>query len=72
MNSAFRRMLGNEAHVDLALAAFLRFQNLVRPMLVTESDAMVSLLASVSSTIEASSASQTIQRAFEAAKGSKP
>jgi hypothetical protein len=70
MSATLRKLVRDEPHPDLALAAYLRFQNYVKPMIVSEHDARAALLGA--STLPSSSASITITRAFAAAKGARP
>jgi hypothetical protein len=64
------KLIQNEPHPELALTAYLRFQNYVKPMIIAEDDARAALLAA--SALPSSSASLTITRAFAAAKGARP
>jgi hypothetical protein len=70
MSSTLRK-LANDPLPDLASRSFLQFKNYVVPGVMTAADLERKLLASVSSTITSSDASETIRRAFEAAKGSR-
>jgi hypothetical protein len=71
MSFALRR-LATDPFPDLAHTAYLCHRNMVASHIMTEDQAKAMLLASTGSTIASSDASETIRRAFEAAKGSRP
>jgi hypothetical protein len=64
--SALRR-LAHQPYAGLAVKAFTKYRGLVSTGIITEDEAMASLLASAS-TIASSDASETIRRAFEVAR----
>jgi hypothetical protein len=65
MNPTLRR-IASSAHPDLALTAFTRFRRLVETGILSEADALNSLLASAS--IPKHEAFETITRSFNVAR----
>jgi len=65
MNPTLRR-IANSLHPDLALTAFTRFRRLVATGLMTEEQALQSIVAS--SGIPEAEAIETVRNAFEQAK----